>query len=106
MFLGELGDNLIVFFVAVALSDYLKTSLLPTGESFLSVLACLAGLLLVPVGDLGRVFVVRLARKQSPFAADKGHVHHLLIARGLAHWQATSLLVAFNLLVYFLLSSL
>ncbi len=49
--------------------------------------------LFVPLFDALRVFALRLMEGHSPFRADRRHVHHLLLARGLSHRQVCTLLV-------------
>jgi UDP-GlcNAc:undecaprenyl-phosphate GlcNAc-1-phosphate transferase len=39
-------------------------------------------LLAVPLLDMARVMFLRLRRGASPFGADRGHFHHVLMARG------------------------
>ncbi len=41
--------------------------------------------LLFPVIDMTRLFVARITKKKSPFAADRNHYHHLLIKSGDCH---------------------
>lgn len=57
-------------------------------------------ILFVPVFDAFRVFVFRLLRKKSPFAAENNHIHHVLISKGLTHRQVTYSLLLFNILVF------
>jgi len=45
---------------------------------------CLA-ILSVPVFDTLRVMTMRILRRQSPFAADKTHLHHAFISVGISH---------------------
>lgn len=45
-------------------------------------------LLLVPMFDVVRVFMVRIYHGRSPFMADKNHIHHKLIKTGLSQHQA------------------
>lgn len=42
----------------------------------------------LPVFDTLMVIIVRLAHKQSPFSADRNHLHHRLLDRGLKHYQS------------------
>lgn len=49
-------------------------------------------LFFVPLCDLGFAVVRRLWRGQSPFRADRAHLHHRLIDRGFAQRQAVGLL--------------
>lgn len=44
-------------------------------------------LLLVPMFDVVRVFMVRIYHGHSPFMADKNHIHHKLIKTGLSQHQ-------------------
>jgi hypothetical protein len=60
-------------------------------------LTVVASLLIVPVYDTLRVFVVRVRNRKSPFLADNNHIHHLLLRMRLSHMQATGLLLAFNI---------
>jgi preprotein translocase subunit SecF len=48
--------------------------------------------LIVPIFDTLRVFIVRLINGRSPFKADRNHVHHILIDNGLNHlWASVTL---------------
>ena len=51
-----------------------------------------------PLIDVLRVFILRASRKQSPFKADQNHLHHLLLKRGLSHFQSTALILLFDTL--------
>ena len=42
----------------------------------------------LPVFDTLMVIIVRLAKKQSPFTADRNHLHHRLLDNGLKHYQS------------------
>lgn len=48
--------------------------------------------LIVPIFDTLRVFLVRILNKKSPFEGDRIHLHHILIDLGFTHFQATSIL--------------
>lgn len=53
--------------------------------------------LMLPGLDMLRVFFIRIIKKKNPFSADRIHLHHLLIARGLNRM---------NILIIFLLLTL
>jgi UDP-GlcNAc:undecaprenyl-phosphate/decaprenyl-phosphate GlcNAc-1-phosphate transferase len=53
-------------------------------------------ILIVPLFDTLRVFVIRLVHKKSPFSGDRNHLHHLLVDSGLNHCQASGLLYLIN----------
>ena len=52
----------------------------------------------IPVFDTLRVMITRIKKKQSPFKADKNHVHHLLLKIGLNHIQTTLVLLSVSVL--------
>ena len=52
---------------------------------------------MLPGLDMLRVFFIRISKKKNPFSADRIHLHHLLIARGLNRM---------NILIIFLLLTL
>lgn len=44
-------------------------------------------ILLFPLTDLLRVFIIRISKKQSPFHPDNNHLHHLLLKKNFSHWK-------------------
>ena len=52
-----------------------------------------------PLVDTLRVFVVRISRKRSPFAADKNHIHHHLLRLGLSHRKATLVVIIYSIFI-------
>ena len=55
------------------------------------------GILVLPLFDTLRVFSLRMYRGDSPFRADKQHLHHRLLRLGLSHLQSTLILAGFNI---------
>jgi UDP-N-acetylmuramyl pentapeptide phosphotransferase/UDP-N-acetylglucosamine-1-phosphate transferase len=43
------------------------------------------GIVIIPLFDTLRVFVIRVSKGKSPFTADRNHLHHLFIDMGLTH---------------------
>ncbi len=62
-------------------------------------LPALCWLLAVPVIDTLSLIVRRLLAGKSPFAADRRHIHHLLLAAGLSSGQVTALLASIAVLL-------
>ena len=54
------------------------------------------GIMIIPLFDTFRVFTTRIIRGNSPFKADRRHIHHLLIDYGYSHMRATGILVSVN----------
>jgi len=55
--------------------------------------------LFIPMLDTTLSVTRRILRGKSPFKADKGHLHHLLLKRGRSHPRAVKLLVGISALV-------
>jgi len=53
--------------------------------------------LIIPMFDTLRVFTIRIFKGQSPFKADRLHIHHILLDLGFSHLQSTLILIGFNL---------
>jgi len=56
-------------------------------------------ILVYPLLDTLRVFSIRIFNGQSPFTADKNHIHHRFIALGFTHKQTVFWLYLFNALM-------
>ena len=86
LFMGDTGSQFLGFGVAVLAivvtqnADYRGSSVVPI---------LLLGL---PILDTLTVIVGRLARGQSPFVADRTHLHHRLLDSGLSQYEAVSLI--------------
>lgn len=100
IFMGDGGSYLIGFLLAgVGITGLVKTA---TPTAALLPLLVLA----VPLLDMSVVILGRLLRRQSPFLADRSHLHHRLLGVGLTHrltvltiyaltWWAGSLALVF-----------
>ena len=67
------------------------------------------GLVLIPVFDTLRVFALRIWKGESPFEADKTHIHHLLTNQGFSHVFAIRVIYfihAFILIEVYLLQAI
>lgn len=54
--------------------------------------------LIIPVFDTLRVIILRLRKLQSPFKADRNHLHHQFINLGFSHQKSVLSIAAINLL--------
>lgn len=99
VFLGDSGSMMLGASVA-----YFAILLLagPSGASdstLLASLPALCWLLLLPVMDMASLIVRRLLSGTSPFAADRRHLHHLLLEAGLPAEQVTAVLIGLAVLL-------
>lgn len=59
------------------------------------------GILIYPLADTLRVFIIRALQFKSPFVADKNHLHHRLLTLGFSHKKATYTIILINSLFIF-----
>ena len=58
--------------------------------------------ILYPLVDLLRVFILRIKEGKSPFNADQNHLHHLLLKKGISH-ELIVLIISISSLTIFVL---
>ena len=104
IFMGDSGSLIIGAILAVLamrivdhdtarLPEYLKQ--IPTPIFVMAVLA-------YPLVDTLRIFIYRMSRGISPFAADRNHIHHRLLALGLGHRGTTFVLYLYAIVIILL----
>lgn len=97
IFMGDCGSLMVGFLAAVLSIRFINTAsinLIDLGFSKVSSGPALAmAIVILPLFDTLRVFVIRIVNNQSPFKADRNHLHHRMLALGLSHSQATGVLV-------------
>lgn len=102
IFMGDTGSLLIGLFVAVFAIKFMEANtetMRPNLKFFTmtSAPAVTLGVIVVPVIDTLRVFFRRISMGQSPFVADKSHIHHRLLTLGLTHLQISLVLASVNI---------
>ena len=63
-------------------------------------------ILILPLFDTLRVFIIRLLHGKSPFHPDRNHIHHMMIDAGLSHTQASVFLIVVNFIFILIAFSL
>lgn len=110
IFMGDTGALLIGLVSAVMGLKYIALSEVPTTDPFSkpnSAPGIALAVLIGPIADTLRIFMIRLAKGKSPFHGDRNHVHHRLLQLGFSHLQTTAILILLNaviILLAFLLS--
>lgn len=99
IFLGDTGAMLIGLLLAIFAVRFLNFEsdalFLSQSHSAPAVLLCV---LIVPLFDTVRVFILRILRGKSPFEADRTHIHHRLLDLSRSHLKATSIILFVNLM--------
>lgn len=86
VFMGDTGSQFLGFAIgvlAIQLTQRTNTALNP------ALPLLLVG---IPIVDTAYVMVRRIRAGRSPFVPDQGHVHHRLLAGGLAHYEAVAVI--------------
>ncbi|MCJ7449546.1 MAG: undecaprenyl/decaprenyl-phosphate alpha-N-acetylglucosaminyl 1-phosphate transferase [Bacteroidales bacterium] len=99
IFLGDTGSMITGLIVAVFTIKFLEfQQTAPVKYQFHSAPALAFGLLISPLFDTARVFILRIFNGSSPFKADRNHLHHSLLALGNSHLKSTIIILSCNLL--------
>ncbi|MFT5164909.1 MAG: UDP-GlcNAc:undecaprenyl-phosphate GlcNAc-1-phosphate transferase [Saprospiraceae bacterium] len=101
IFMGDTGSLLIGLVCSILAIKFIESHNALTANhrwAFKAVPAVAIGIMILPLFDTLRVFLMRALRGKSPFSPDRTHIHHLLIDTGLSHMQATGVLVVVNIL--------
>ena len=111
LFVGDAGSLFIGFWFATYLITYITSA--PTSNlvdvfsiKLENIPVIAISMISIPVLDTLRVMLVRISNKISPFAADRNHLHHILLDSGMSHLRTSFFLTAinwFNCIVIFLI---
>ncbi len=98
LFMGDTGSLILGFLMTVLVIHFNKVFFIPGGTFTSSVAAISIGILIIPIFDTLRVFALRIHNRQSPFKADRLHIHHLLLRLGFNHLKSTLIIAVVNIL--------
>ena len=92
IFMGDTGSLIIGFLLAVQAIQFVGLNEIPAFvEVFGPVSSVMpVAILMIPLYDTLRVFILRVKRGDSPFEPGRDHIHHILIDMGMGH-RKTSL---------------
>ena len=100
IFLGDTGSLILGLLVSVLTVRFLEYNHLITGGAkIVSGPVVAMAVVILPLLDTSRVIIIRLFKGRSPFQAERSHIHHVLIGKGLSHPVATSVLLSVNVLI-------
>jgi UDP-GlcNAc:undecaprenyl-phosphate GlcNAc-1-phosphate transferase len=93
IFMGDTGSLICGFIVSILAIQFIEMN--ATGGETNSPAIAIA-ILIIPIIDTIRVFILRILAGVSPFSPDKNHIHHRLITLGLSHLSTVFILAAVN----------
>jgi UDP-N-acetylmuramyl pentapeptide phosphotransferase/UDP-N-acetylglucosamine-1-phosphate transferase len=99
IFMGDTGSLVLGFLIAVFAIQFNQSNIGIEGNYHISASPAVSfSILIIPLFDTLRVFIIRIYHRQSPFKADKTHMHHKLLELGFSHVQSTVIIVLVNVL--------
>jgi UDP-N-acetylmuramyl pentapeptide phosphotransferase/UDP-N-acetylglucosamine-1-phosphate transferase len=100
IFMGDTGSLLIGLISVVMAIKFIELNKFTTIKSpdIYSAPALAVAILIGPIFDTLRVFILRISTGVSPFKADRKHIHHRMLKLGFTHLQTTLILIALNAL--------
>jgi len=82
IFMGDAGSMLIGFSIAWLLAETTQAENAPISP------AMAVWVIALPLMDMGAIMIRRIMKGQSPFQADRNHLHHILLRAGFSHRKA------------------
>nr|WP_067063069.1 MraY family glycosyltransferase [Mucilaginibacter sp. L294] len=101
IFMGDAGSLLIGLISAIMAIRFIELNKF-TGTNTPAVISAPAlafAILIGPIFDTLRVFILRVLNGKSPFSADRNHIHHRILRLGYTHLQTTFILGGINILL-------
>jgi len=101
IFMGDTGALVLGFLFSILAIHFIEVNYhLPLDHSyrFNASITTAVCVIIIPLCDTLRIFIVRLSKGKSPFEPDKSHIHHALMRLGLRHYQTALVLGVVNIL--------
>jgi UDP-N-acetylmuramyl pentapeptide phosphotransferase/UDP-N-acetylglucosamine-1-phosphate transferase len=99
IFLGDTGALIIGLAMSIIVTRFLQFEMSASGQGIVNSTPTVAmGILIIPLFDTLRVFIIRVANGHSPFVGDRIHVHHRLLDLLDSHAKATFIMLITNIL--------
>lgn len=106
IFMGDTGSLVVGFLLSFFSVAFIRLNISYRHDPavFFNAPIIVMVLLIVPIFDTLRVFIVRILKGKSPFIADRNHMHHILLDNGMNHFWASFTLwctTIVNMLLFF-----
>ena len=101
IFMGDTGSLIIGFLLAVQAIKFVG---LNESATFVEVFGQVSSvmpvaILMIPLYDTLRVFIIRVIRGDSPFKPGRDHIHHILIGMGMGHRKTSLILYVMSIAI-------
>ena len=101
VFMGDTGALVIGMMLAILAIHFIDINYnLPPGTpyKFAGSVGTATCFIIIPLVDTGRIIILRLLQKKSPFKPDKSHIHHAIMRLGMSHAKTTVILAITQML--------
>tara|TARA_A100001011_G_scaffold378465_1_gene443234 strand:+ start:13946 stop:14887 length:942 start_codon:yes stop_codon:yes gene_type:complete len=99
VFLGDSGSLFLGGVISIYVIYILSNNYIIKPVYDIHKIAFVISILLYPIVDIIRVFIIRVSNSKSPFIADKNHIHHLLLKKFQNHFLVVILIILISLLL-------
>jgi UDP-N-acetylmuramyl pentapeptide phosphotransferase/UDP-N-acetylglucosamine-1-phosphate transferase len=97
IFMGDTGSLILGFALTVLVFRFNEMNAANVFKPYFTAAPAFSfAVIIIPMFDTLRVFIIRIYRRESPFKADRRHLHHILLDLGCTHLQSTAFLIAIN----------
>jgi UDP-N-acetylmuramyl pentapeptide phosphotransferase/UDP-N-acetylglucosamine-1-phosphate transferase len=96
--MGDTGSLILGTIVAI-LTIHFNESVPATNPVYHGLPAISLAIVIVPVIDTLRIFVIRMMQKKSPFSPDMNHIHHNLLKLTGNHLYSSLIIIGTNALI-------
>ena len=102
IFMGDAGSLFLGFILVTFGIHFMEKQHSTNNYGYAYGFLILVAFFSIPVLDSIRVYVGRIKQGNSPFKADKSHLHHLLLTAGLTHKKISLFVVIFCMILFFI----
>ena len=99
MFIGDSGSHFLGILFCLLTLNTIHSNADADATNNSGCIAFSLAVMAHPVMDTLRVMIMRICNGNSPFKADKTHLHHAIISCGFTHLKTTLMIIFLNLLV-------
>lgn len=93
VFMGDSGSLICGFIISVLAIRFIEMNAVSSSP------ALAVAILIIPIFDTLRVFILRILSGKSPFIADKNHIHHRIVSYGCSQLFTVIILALLNLII-------
>lgn len=102
IFMGDAGSLFLGFILVTLGIQFMENKNINQNYGYAYGFLILVTFFTIPVLDSLRVYLGRIKEGNSPFKADKSHLHHLLLNAGLTHKNISIFIILFCMILFFI----